>query len=392
VRIVLLSSAFAPQVGGVEILTDRLARNLQRAGHQVEVWSARSRDDPLAEDELIDGLRVRRFVFDAPRASPQVVAEWPVRAGITLARMHKALRELRPDLLHVQCFGPNGVYATLSSVVGHLPLVVTLQGETFMDDHEIYTESLFLRSGLRLGLRRARAVTGCSQFTLEDAVRRFGLDRDKARVVFNGVDLDEVAPSNARPPFERFVFALGRVVRRKGFDLLVEAWAQIAERHQGVGLVLGGTGPELPRLRSMVEERRLTDRVHLAGPMSRADVAATMRQAEVFAMPSRVEAFGIVVLEAWRAGTPAIVTANGGTAEFVEDGITGLVVDPNDTEALAGAVERLLANARLRARIAAAAEERLGAFEWSSIRQQYEQVYEAAVCNDSSKRVPVTGL
>ena len=120
--------------------------------------------------------------------------------------MHKALREFRPDLLHVQCFGPNGVYATLASVVGRLPLVVTLQGETFMDDHEIYTESLFLRNGLRLGLRRARAVTGCSQFTLEDATRRFGLDRDKARVVFNGIDLDEVAPSTEMPPFERFVF------------------------------------------------------------------------------------------------------------------------------------------------------------------------------------------
>ena len=129
----------------------------------------------------------------------------------------------------------------------------------------------------------------------------------------------------------------------------------------------------------------MTDRVHFAGPMSRADVAATMRQAEVFVMPSRVEAFGIVVLEAWRAGTPAIVTANGGTAEFVEDGITGLVVDPNDTKALGGAVDRLLADASLRTRIAAAAQERLGAFEWSSIRQQYEQVYEAVVRDGSSR-------
>ena len=390
-RIVLVSSAFAPQVGGVEILTDRLARNLQRAGHQVEVWSARSRDDAIATDELIDGLTVRRFVFDAPRASPRSVVEWPARAGITLTRMHKALRKFGPDLVHVQCFGPNGVYAALSSVTDRLPLVVTLQGETFMDDHEIYSNSLFLRNGLRLGLRRARAVTGCSQYTLDDATRRFGLNPNNAQVVFNGVDLDEVPPSISRPPFERFVFALGRVVRRKGFDLLVEAWAEIAERHQGVGLVLGGAGPELPQLRAMVEERDLTDRVHFAGPMSRADVIATMRQAEVFVMPSRVEAFGIVALEAWRAGTPAVVTAKGGAAEFVEDCITGLVVDPNDTRALGFAVDRLLADASLRTRIAAAAEERLPAFEWSSIRKQYEQVYEAVVRDRSSRSVRVSG-
>jgi len=297
-----------------------------------------------------------------------------------------ALRRFRPDVLHVQCFAANGVYATALSGLGGVPLVVTLQGETFMDDSAIYDDSIFLRTGLRMGLRRARAVTGCSQFTLDDAIERFRLDRRKARVIFNGVDLGETWDRRAKRPFERFVLALGRVEHRKGFDLLLEAWELIAERHSAVGLVLAGTGPDLPRLRALVAERGLETRVHFAGAVSRAEVAAMMDEAEVFVMPSRVEAFGIVTLEAWRARTPAVVTANGGTTEFVDDGVTGLVVDPTDTVALADAIENLLADTDLRRQLTIAADEKLREFEWSEIRKQYEQVYEEVVSGPTKVR------
>ena len=385
-RVALLPSAFAPHIGGVEVLTDGLARSLERTGHEVEVWTSRSPNDALPDIQLVDGLRVRRFVFDAPRAAPRAALEWPARAGSSLARMRKAVRAFQPDLLHVQCFGVNGVYATLLSYAQGIPLVVTLQGETFMDDHDLYAESLFLRTGLRLGLRRARRVTGCSLFTLEDATNKFGLDGGKAQVVFNGVDLDDAEASAPTVPFERFVFSLGRIVHRKGFDLLVEAWGRIAERHPEVGLVVAGHGPELPYLRSLVGERHLGDRVLLAGPMSRADVAGMMKRADIFVMPSRIEAFGIVVLEAWRAGTPAVVTANGGTSEFVEDGVTGLVVNPNDTASLGDAVSRLLADSDLRTCLASAALERLSSFGWSEISQQYEHVYEEVVSGTTPRR------
>ncbi len=374
-----MPSAFAPQIGGVEILTDRLARNLLSCGHHVEVWTARSPGDTLVDDELMDGLRVRRFLFHGPRASLRSAAGWPLRAGETLARMSKAFEQFRPDVLHVQCFGINGVYATALSGLRFVPLIVSLQGETFMDDHDIYARSVFLRGGLRVGLWQARMVTGCSRFTLDDAVRRFGLAGGKARVIFNGVDLEEVAVAKAKAPFDRFVLALGRVEHRKGFDLLVQAWSGIADRHRDVGLVVGGTGPELPHLRSLVAERRLENRVHFAGQMTRPEVGAMMNAADVFVLPSRVEAFGIVALEAWRARTPVIVTANGGATEFVRDGLTGVVVDPTDTVSLGNAIDRLLSDVDLGRRLAGAAALRLGEFGWDAIRRRYELVYEAAL-------------
>ena len=100
--------------------------------------------------------------------------------------------------------------------------------------------------------------------------------------------------------------------------------------------MLAGAGDDLPRLRLLVEQFGLEGRVCTSSVLSRGQrLRRQCKAAEVFVMPSRVEAFGIVVLEAWRAETPVIVTSNGGTREFVNDGITGIVVDPNQPALLA---------------------------------------------------------
>ena len=136
-RVALLPSAYAPSVGGVEELTRRLAGRLVAGGDQVEVWTIRHPAE-LPADELVDGLRVRRFTLPMPRAHPAALARLPGPAAAALLALSRAAREFRPDLLHVQCFSANGIYATALAAGRRLPLVVSLQGETVMDDHDIY--------------------------------------------------------------------------------------------------------------------------------------------------------------------------------------------------------------------------------------------------------------
>jgi glycosyltransferase involved in cell wall biosynthesis len=375
-RVALLPSAYAPSVGGVEVLTHRLAVNLQRAGHVVEVWTGRSAGDALPREEVLDGVTVRRFVFTAPRAALGAVIRWPSEALATYRELLSAVEALRPDVLHVQCFSGNGAYATAVSRRTGVPLVVSLQGETVMDDNDIYDRSAYLRLALRLGLRRASRVTGCSAFTIADAVNRFALDATKAEVVFNGVDQDEVVPEQFEVPFERYVLGLGRFVHKKGFDLLVAAFAQVAGTDRGLGLVLVGSGAAEAATRDLVDRLHLADRVHFAGALGRGQVAAVMAGAEVFVMPSRVEPFGIVALEAWRAGTPAIVSSRGGAAEFVEDGVSGLVVDATDVTSLGDSIRRVSRSPELRARLAAGGSARVGEFAWSRISDLYLRIYQ----------------
>ena len=371
VRILLMPSAFHPSVGGVEELTRRLASQFKAQGHYVEIWTGRRDDEAWPAEDDVDGIRVLRSTFPAPRMDVLALITFLGRAAWEMLRLLREIRRVRPDVINVQCFSTNGIYATALSALTGIPLVVSLHGETVMDDNRIYDHSAFLRTGLRLGLRRAAAVTACSRFTLNDAVR-FGLDPHEGEVIFNAVSLDEVEQQAVSLPFPHFVLAMGRVVDNKGFDLLLRAWALLGDELPDVGLVIGGDGPALPALRRLAEELGLTDRVVFPGRLSRSEVGWAMAAAEVFVMPSRVEPFGIVALEAWRAGTPVIVSCLGGAPEFVTDGVTGLVVDPFDGKALAASLRRLLHDPALCATLAYRGSSEVQNYGWSKAASRYD--------------------
>jgi len=246
-----------------------------------------------------------------------------------------------------------------------------------MDNTDIYERSVTLRTSLRVSLRLADAVTGCSRFVLDDAESRFGMPHGRGRVIPNGVDVDEeVRPRPLDLPFARFVLTLGRAVEKKGFDLLLRAFAQIAREHPDVGLVIGGDGPALAELVRRTDEAGLTERVRFPGVLSRDEIAWAMGAAEVFVLPSRVEPFGIVVLEALRAGCPVVVSGRGGASEIVRDGIDGLVVDPMQTDALGMSVARLLTDKELARRLGTSGRARATDFDWRSIAARYRAVYQ----------------
>jgi glycogen(starch) synthase len=373
-RVALLPSAYPPSLGGVEELSRHLALTLREAGDEVEVWTSHLDHRDAAHSVEEDGIVVRRFPMPLPSARPQ---SWtPVLTGgrRTLVDLRQAAESFRPDVLHVQCFGPNGVYATALSRWQGIPLVVSLQGETVMDDADIFAKSHTMRRALRAGLHQASAVTACSRFTLNDALR-FGLPEGAGQVVFNGVAPGQ-APSpprgSGRP---RYVLAIGRVVQKKGFDLLVRGFARIAERHPEVELWIGGSGPALAELTALVDATGLDGRVRFLGRQDREEVAALMAGADCVVMPSRLEPFGIVVLEGWRAGAPVVCTSRGGPPEFVENGVTGLLVDPFDSHAVATALDRLLGDALLRESIGAAGASQVENFGWPQITEQYRTIY-----------------
>jgi glycogen synthase len=384
-RIALVPSSYPPALGGVEELTRHLALNLIAAGDEVEVWTGTPVDTDPETTEVLDGLVVRRLPMPLPATNWPAVARTATIGRRTLGSLRRAVRAFRPDVLHVQCFGPNGTYATRLSRSAGIPLVVTLQGETVMDDADIFEHSRILRSSLRQGLRQAAAVTACSAFTLADAEARFGLAPGRGRVISNGVDVDQgearrpVGRPVAVPEDRPYVVALGRLVHKKGFDLLIDAYAGIPEADRDFDVVIGGSGPATAELGQQVTDLGLVGRVHLVGRLSREEVADAMARALVFVMPSRLEPFGIVLLEAWRAKVAVIASSRGGAGEFVRDGEDGLLVDPTDVAALGSSLRRLAADEQLRRRLAAAGHDRVRDFSWPAVTRRYREVYEAVV-------------
>lgn len=370
--IALVTSSYAPYVGGVEEHVRNVAKVLTDRGHHVVVWTI-ARDGGFEVRE-VDGIEVWDLPAPLPSRSLGGVLRFLLRVPRAALLWLRAARRLRPDVLHVHCFGPNGSYALPLSRLLRLPLVVSSHGETLADDAGVFDSSALARSSLRASLGRAAAVTGCSQVTLDDLQERFGLAPGAGDVVFNGVDLDEPAGPLPDGVPSRYVAAVGRVQALKGFDLLLEAFAQ-ARLPKDVGLVIGGDGPEREHLQQRARELGIADRVRLPGTLARPQVVSLRSQALVNVVPSRLEPFGIAVLEGWRSGTPVIATTHGGPSEFVRDGVDGLLRDPLDTDALAAALETLIVNDPAAGRaIGAAGARRVRDFTWEGVVDEYEEI------------------
>ncbi len=369
-RVALVASSFAPQVGGVEEHVRHVASGLRARGHDVVVWVV-DRGDVDAPD-VVDGVTVRRLPTPMPARSIGSLAHFLRRAPAAWWAWRRALRADRPDLLNVQCFGPNGAWATAVAAASRRRLVVSSHGETSGDADDVFGRSALLRRALVTALRRADAVTGCSPHVVQDLERRFALAPGRAVVVPNGVDRAEPAGEIRLP--ERYLLAVGRLVRTKGFDLLLEAFA--AAGLPDVALVIGGDGPERGALAARARELGVP--LHLPGRLDRGAVVAAMAGALAVVVPSRVEAFGIVVLEGWRSGAPLVVTSRGGPADLVTDGVDGLVVDPLDTAALARALRLVVTDVAAARRMAAAGRAVVAAFTWDRVVDDYEAVYAAA--------------
>lgn len=364
-RVALVTSSFAPHIGGVETHVARVARGLAERGHAVEVWTV-DRGEGLGARSR-DGITVRVLPTPLPARNAGALARFVLRSPGAWRRWVSAYREFQPTVLHVHCFGPNGVYALTLHRRFRVPLVVTSHGETFMDDHGAFDQSALLRRALTAALHRAALVTAPSQAVLDDLAARFALR--SGVVIPNGVDLN----IHPRPtPIEgRYFFAGGRLGRTKGFDLLLDAFAS-ARFTSDVRLVIGGDGPERAALEKRATASDLAGRVTFAGWMDEQAICDAMGGSIAVVVPSRIEAFGIVALEAWRAGAPLIMTRHGGATEFMHDGMDAILVDPTAGDALVQALRHVGDDGDLRARLGSAGHGRVAQFSWKRVVAAYD--------------------
>src|SRR4051794_40165261 len=211
--VVLIVSSFLPRFGGVEEHVLNVARALHASGTTVAIWAADQGDPDVPS--RVDGIRIRYLPCPLPSRSLSGLSRALLRSPKAIMQWTRAWWLDRPRVLHVQCFGPNGVYAYALSRASGLPLIVSAHGETFMDAHDLFGTSALMRRVLTMALRSAVVVTGCSQFAIDDLVNRFGLERGRGHVVFNGVDLEE---AGGPPPVDlpdRYILGVGRLVDTK---------------------------------------------------------------------------------------------------------------------------------------------------------------------------------
>jgi phosphatidylinositol alpha-1,6-mannosyltransferase len=180
-------------------------------------------------------------------------------------------------------------------------------------------------------------------------------------------------PADVRVDFgPHAVVIVGRMSaseRYKGHDQLLLAWARILADVPDAALVMVGRGDDVERLRAKAAALGLGRTVHFPGFLSDAAMRAVLRHAAVFAMPSRGEGFGLVYLQAMRAGVPCLGSRDDAAADVIVDGETGLLVPQQDPDAIAGAIVRLLSDEAMRRRMGEAGKRRFeGTFTYPRFR------------------------
>ncbi|MDD5350541.1 MAG: glycosyltransferase family 4 protein, partial [Chthoniobacteraceae bacterium] len=334
----------------------------------------------LPAREVRDGVPVRRYVFRVPELNWRQFAGAAVWGPPTLLRIVRALRTHRAELIHIQCVSSNAYYALHASRLLHLPLVATLHGELSADAGGLFQHSAFARRLLRAVLERADAVTACSRHTLREAETFYGAPFGaRAQAVHNGVRLEEFCNAEPYPHPRPYLLALGRHVRQKGFDILLRAYRLAL--HNGLArhdLLLAGDGPERESLARLSSALGLDGKVHFLGVADRAATARLFAGCAFFVLPSRIEPQGIVNLEAMASGKAVLAARVGGVPEAVTHGVTGLLVEPGDPQALAHCLVRLASDTPLCARLGAAGREAAARFNWPAVAATYARVYHSA--------------
>ncbi len=382
-RIALATSSFLPRVGGVEEHVSFLAHELRSNGHAVTIWAVDQGDATPADD---DGTPLRYLPTPLPNRSLRGLLSWAVSAPRAWRAWRRAYRLDRPDVIVIQCFGANGPYATLLARRTNTPLIYSNHGETFMDAHGAFDASALMRRSLRRTLARAAAVVSCSRFAAAD-LARFGPSVPPT-VVGNGIDLDlSSEPVDAQLP-ARYLAGVGRLVENKGFHHLIGAYAEAHTDPSlaGVDLVIAGDGPERGPLEELAARLGVAERVHFVGSQRRAQIRALLDGAVAHVVPSRVEAFGIVVLEGWRSGIPVIVTKHGGPPEFVTDDVDGLLFEPRDITELARLLIRVASEPVVQRRLGSAGRASAQRFSWRAVSDSYEDVLRAVTADAPADR------
>jgi glycosyltransferase involved in cell wall biosynthesis len=195
-------------------------------------------------------------------------------------------------------------------------------------------------------------------------------------VVCHSVATRPARPPLASPPTVGFA---GRLIREKGVDVLLRAFATVAARIPEARLLLAGAGPEREYLEGLIASRQLSSSISLLGHLTPLELERSLAPAWVQAVPSRwEEPFGLVAVEAMMRGTAVVASASGGLLEIVRHGESGLLVPPSDPAALAEALSLLLQDRSLAERMGRSGREvALTQFSLASSADRFVQLYRA---------------
>lgn len=374
-RVLHLGKFFPPYPGGMERHLADLTAAQAATGLQVAALVHATPRDRARSTWIEDGVELEAVPCHGQLVFAPLSPSWPWRFARRLAAF-------RPDLLHVHLPNPSAFWMLASPAARRLPWVLHWHADIPEDSGRLGLRlgyPVYRRFENALNARAARIVSTSAPYLA--ASRALASWRAKCDVIPLGIGAAPAAADvPAWPAPGMRLLAVGRMSYYKGFDVLLDALAQVP----GASLLLIGGGELDAALRAHAERVGVAARVRFAGHVDDATLEAAYRACDVFCLPSidRAEAFGIVLLEAMRAGKPVVASdiPGSGVGSVVQAGVTGALVPPRDAAALAVALQGLAGDAERRARYGAAGRARWEReYRMEAVTQRWLETYRAVL-------------
>ncbi|MBD3181791.1 glycosyltransferase [Candidatus Poribacteria bacterium] len=377
-RILMINYEFPPIGGGGGNVTYYISKHLAQVGHEIHVITSGFRD--LPKYQKMDGFHVHRV--PVIRKNPNVCGVHEMLTYVISASFYclRFTREFKPDVIHVFFGIPSGPVAYILKKIYGFPYVVFLGGRDVPRPHPDPPFYRWMYGVLSPAIKsiwgNAKAVVACSDDLRDMALKT--CENSRINVIPDGVDLSRFHPETKDDNPEKIrILAIGRLIPRKGFHLLIQSLPEVMKlTSRDFCVEIVGDGPMKTELLKLTKKLGLEDKVIFAGSVPYEKLDEKYRQAHIFVLSSLAEGMPLVVLEAMASGLPVVASRVQGIQQLVKEGVNGYLFSLGDYMSLGRKLTKAIDNNQRLGNMGMESTRIVKKYDWANIAEQYYNKYQ----------------
>ena len=399
-KICLVCREFPPESGisGTGTYMYSIAKCLERLGHKIIVISYSRNGESKKTDGNITVYRIPPTPIKGIGRLQKWIPVWFLRYSFAVRKKLIQLnRQFRFDIIQIPEWGGEGFFYALKPFC---PFVVKVHGPLFLNhayDRNPKSKTLkFFENWIEKSVvKKANAVIFSSQTMQNVTKTNWKIDFSYTTIIENPIDLNKFKPNNRPRPLpdrKPIILYVGRLEYRKGIQVLIGAVPVVLKDFPRAKFIIVGSdtkttdngGSILEETKVFLKKHDLVNSIIFVGPRKREELIEFYQNCDLFVMPSLFEPVGFTAIEAMACGCPVAVSANSGIAECIKDGVSGLLFEPGDADALAGKINYILnLNDTNRDEIGAAARDAVQQLSFENIGRRLEDLYKKVIDQQS---------
>jgi len=372
-KFLLINYEFPPLGGGSSTASQNICKNIANFNHKILVLTSHFKNLPYKE--TTNGYEIHRIKTLRKKVEQSNIIEMFSFILCSIFPCIKLIKQFKPDCIFAFFSIPGGLIALILNLLFKTPYIVFLRGGDVpgfdAKDKILNLFHFFTRPLIRYICKKAHSVVANSEGLRLLALKE--MPELEVLAIPNGVATDVFYPlqKNNENSLVR-VICTGRLVKQKGFDLLMQSLKTIPSELWKLEII--GDGPEKQNLQILAEKLEIKDKVLFGGWIARENIVTKYQNADIFVLPSSGEGMSNTVLEAISSGLPVISTKVSGNDELIKKEQNGILIPVNNINALKNALERLINDPVLRTKMGEQSRKIALEYDWKIITKKLLQI------------------